>query len=130
MALNKKKKILIVEDQDDLRDLLKSILEENGFSVLTAVDGVDAIEIFTEHKDEIAVVLSDIGLPRLGGWDALIKIKEINPDVKGILSSGYFHPNVKEEIVRSGAENFIQKPYNTPEVVAMIRKLLSSSKKK
>jgi two-component system, cell cycle sensor histidine kinase and response regulator CckA len=123
--MNKKDKVLIVEDQDDLRDLLKSILEENGFSVLTAFDGVDAVEVFTEHKDEIGVVLSDIGLPRLGGWDALIKMREIEPDLKGILASGYFHENVKEEIIRSGAKTMIQKPYNTPQVVAMIRKLLA-----
>jgi CheY-like chemotaxis protein len=122
--LGKKEKILIVEDQDDLRELIKSILEEHGFTVLTAVDGIDAVEIFASHKDEIGVVLSDIGLPRLSGWDALIRMREINPDLKGILASGYFHPNVKEEIIRSGAKNFVQKPYNTPEIVAMIRKLL------
>lgn len=126
--MKKKEKILVVEDQDDLRDLLKSILEEHGFSVITAADGVDAVEKFVEHKDEIGVVLSDIGLPRLGGWDALIEMRSIDPGLKGILASGYFHPNVKEEIIRSGARDFIQKPYNTAQVVAMIRNLLDEDK--
>ena len=126
--MNKRAKVLIVEDQEDLKDLLQSILEENGLSVLTASDGIEAVEVFTAHKDEIGVVLSDIGLPRLGGWDAFLKMKEIDPRVRGILASGYFQPNVQEDIVRSGADDFIQKPYNSPALVAMIRDLLEGKK--
>jgi DNA-binding NtrC family response regulator len=122
--LNKLNAVLIVEDEGVLRDLLKSMLEENGFKVFEAFDGVDAVETFTAHKDEIGVVLSDLGLPRLGGWDAFLKMKEINPKVKGILASGFFNPKVKAEIIKSGAKNFIQKPYNPPEIVSMIRGLL------
>ena len=55
-------------------------------------------------------------------------MKEINPEIKGILASGYFHPGVKEEIIKSGAEKFIQKPYNTPEIVAMLRRMLEEEK--
>jgi DNA-binding NtrC family response regulator len=124
--MNRKDKVLIVEDQEDLKDLIQSILEENGLSVLTASDGVEAVEVFIAHKDEIGVVLSDIGLPRLSGWDAFLKMKEIDPSVKGILASGYFNQNVKDEIVRSGADNFVQKPYNSPEIIAMIRELLEA----
>lgn len=116
--------ILVVEDDDNLRELLKTMLEAHDFKVLTATDGLDAVEVFTKNKESIGVVLSDLGLPYLGGWDAFLKMKKINPEVKGILASGYFHPNVKEEIIKSGAENFIQKPYNTPEIVAMLHKML------
>jgi DNA-binding NtrC family response regulator len=123
-ALNTRDIVLVVEDDDSLRDLLKSMLEAHGFKVLTAFDGVHAIEVFTQNKDTIGVVLSDLGLPRLGGWDAFLQMKEINPKIKGILASGYFHPGVKEEIIKSGAENFIQKPYNTLEIVAMLRRML------
>jgi DNA-binding NtrC family response regulator len=116
--------VLVVEDDDSLRELLKSMLEAHDFKVLTAYDGINAIEVFTQNKDSIGVVLSDLGLPRLGGWDAFLRMKEINPGIRGILASGYFHPGVKEEIIKSGAENFVQKPYNTPEIVATIRRLL------
>ena len=116
--------VLVVEDDVELRELLKTMLEAHDFKVLTAIDGLDAIEIFIQNKDAIGVVLSDLGLPRLGGWDAFLRMKEINPDVKGILASGYFHPGVKEEIIKSGAEIFIQKPYNTPEIVAMLHRML------
>jgi DNA-binding NtrC family response regulator len=122
--LKKYDTVLVVEDDDSLRDLLKSMLEVHGFKVLTAFDGINAIEVFTQNKDIIGVVLSDLGLPGLGGWDAFLQMKEINPEIKGILASGYFHPGVKEEIIKSGAENFIQKPYNTPEIVAMLHRIL------
>jgi two-component system, cell cycle sensor histidine kinase and response regulator CckA len=121
--LKKYDTVLVVEDDVGLRELLKTMLEAHDFKVLTAIDGLDAIEVFTKNKESIGIVLSDLGLPYLGGWDAFLRMKEINPEIKGILASGYFHPNVKEEIIKSGAENFIQKPYNTPEIVAMLHRM-------
>jgi two-component system, cell cycle sensor histidine kinase and response regulator CckA len=115
--------VLVVEDDESLRELLKTMLEVNDFKVLTAFDGLDAVEVFTKNKDRIGIVLSDMGLPNLGGWDAFLRIKQINPEVKGILASGYFHPFVKEQIIESGANNFIQKPYNTREIVALLHRL-------
>jgi two-component system cell cycle sensor histidine kinase/response regulator CckA len=126
--LKKYDTVLVVEDDAGLRELLKTMLEAHDFKVLTATDGLDAIEVFTKNKESIGVVLSDLGLPYLGGWDAFLRMKEINPEIKGILASGYFHPGVKEEIIKSGAENFIQKPYNTPEIVAMLHRILEKEK--
>jgi DNA-binding NtrC family response regulator len=123
-VLKTRNTVLVVEDDDSLRELLKTMLEAHGFKVLTATDGLDAVEVFTKNKENIGVVLSDLGLPYLGGWDAFLRMKKINPELKGILASGYFHPSVKEEIIKSGAENFIQKPYNTPEIVAMLHRML------
>jgi two-component system, cell cycle sensor histidine kinase and response regulator CckA len=123
--MTKKNKILLVEDEDLLRELLADLLKEHGLDIITAADGVEAVEIFTEHQDEIGVVLSDLGLPRLGGWDAFLKMREINPNLIGILASGYFDPIVKDAIIKSGAKNFIQKPYDPPEIVATIQKLLT-----
>jgi len=104
------------------------MLEENGIKVLEAVDGEEALEIFTAHKDEIAIVLSDLGLPRLGGWEAFLKMKEINPEVKGILASGYFNPDVRTQIIKSGAMDFIPKPYNSQRIIEMIRDILGNAK--
>jgi DNA-binding NtrC family response regulator len=123
-VLKKYDTVLVVEDDDSLRDLLKTMLEAHDFKVLTATDGLDAVEVFTKNKESIGVVLSDLGLPYLAGWDAFLRMKKINPELKGILASGYFHPNVKEEIIKSGADNFIQKPYNTLEIVAMLHRML------
>lgn len=120
--------ILIVEDEEVLRELLRMMLEEDGIKVLTAGDGMEAVELFGARKDEIGLVLSDMGLPRLGGWDAFLKMKEISPDVKVILASGYFSPQVKSELLKSGAKDFIQKPYNPPEILALIHRMLNEQK--
>jgi DNA-binding NtrC family response regulator len=117
-----------VEDEENLRYLLRMILEDSGMKVLEAIDGVEAVEIFTAHQNEIGIVLSDIGLPRLGGWDAFLKMKEINPEVIGILASGFFSQNVRTEIIKSGAMDFIPKPYNSKQIIMMIRKALDGIK--
>lgn len=118
------KKILLVEDEDNLRDLLLVLLQEHGLEVIGASDGEEAIALFTKHKDEIGVVLSDLGLPRIGGWDAFLKMKELKPSLIGVLASGYFDPKVKVEIIKSGAKYFIQKPYNPPEIIATLQRIL------
>jgi DNA-binding NtrC family response regulator len=126
--MNSHETVLIVEDEENLRDLLRIMLEESGIKVLEAVDGIGAVEIFTAHKDEIGIVLTDLGLPRLGGWEAFLKMREMNPELKGILASGFFNPDVRTEIIKSGAKDFIQKPYNSEQIVAMIRNLLNETK--
>jgi two-component system, cell cycle sensor histidine kinase and response regulator CckA len=120
--------VLIVEDEENLGNLLRLVLEENGMKVLEAGDGEEALEIFTTHKDEIRVVLSDIGLPRLGGWEAFLKMREINPKLKGILASGFFNPVVRTEIIKSGAKDFISKPYNSAQILKIVREALNETK--
>jgi len=120
--------VLIIEDEESLRELLRLVLEGNGIKVLQASDGVEAVEVFTAHQNEIEIVLSDLGLPHLGGWDAFLKMKEINPELKGILASGFFTPEVRAEIIKSGARDFIQKPYNSAQIIAIIRDLLDEKK--
>ncbi len=126
--MNGRDTVLIVEDEESLRELLRLVLEGNGIKVLQAADGIEAVEVFTAHKDEIEIVLSDLGLPRLGGWEAFLKMREINPELKGILASGFFIPEVRTEIIKSGARDFIQKPYNSAHIIKMIRDLLNETK--
>ena len=113
--------VLVVEDEEMLLVLLKSVLESRGFRVLTAEDGEEAVETFSRHRNEIAVVLSDMGLPKLGGWEAFQKMKEIRSGVSVILASGYFDYNLKAEMIKAGATDFVQKPYDLEEITAKIR---------
>jgi two-component system, cell cycle sensor histidine kinase and response regulator CckA len=126
--MNNQDTVLLVEDEDNLRDLIKMVLEEHGIKVLAAIDGEEALKIFSAHKDEIALVLSDLGLPRLGGWEAFLKMKEINPELKGILASGFSSADVRTEIINSGVMEFIAKPYDADKIVATIRKVLDERK--
>lgn len=116
--------ILIVEDEEMLANLLKGILEDQGYKVITANDGQDGLEKYQQNKDDIQIILSDMGLPRLGGYEMFMKMKELNPNVKAILASGYFEPNLKIELVNAGAKDFIQKPYVTEIIIQRIREVL------
>jgi CheY-like chemotaxis protein len=116
--------ILVVEDEEMLLMLLQGILEDNGYRVLTAADGQQGLEVYAEHQTEIDLVVTDMGLPRLGGWEMFAKMKGINPNVKAILASGYCDPKIKAEMVAEGAKDFIQKPYVSESVLRRIREIL------
>jgi CheY-like chemotaxis protein len=106
----------LVEDEEMLLDLLQTLLEEHGYRVLKAHDGQEAVDIYKQHGERISVVLSDMGLPKLGGWEVFRQIKEMNPKVRCILASGYFDPDLRAEMLREGAVDFVQKPY-VPNVI-------------
>jgi len=118
--------VLIVEDEEMLRDLLKTFLSGNGYTVLTAQNGEEGLEVFRERGKEISLVLSDMGLPRLGGWEMFQQMKELDGDVKVILASGYFDPNLKMDLVKAGAKDFIQKPYVPDYILRRIREVIDA----
>ncbi len=119
--------ILVIEDEEMLRNLAKAILISKGYQVLTAEDGMLGVEMYRSHQDKIAVILSDIGLPSLSGQDVLKRIREINPKAKVVMASGFFDPNTKSEMYKSGARHFIQKPYLPDEVLQTIREVIDSN---
>lgn len=118
--------ILLVEDEEMLLDLLRHILEGKGYNVLAAGDGIEAVEIYKRYSDTIALVLSDMGLPRLGGWEAFQQMKQINPGVKAILASGYLDPGLRSRMFAEGAREFVQKPYDPTEIIRTIREIIDS----
>jgi DNA-binding NtrC family response regulator len=122
------KTILVVEDDDVLLELLRILFESKGFKVMTSKDGQDAIQLFKKNAESIPVVISDMGLPNVGGWEVLRRLKEINPTVKVILSSGFLKPELREEMIKQGAVDFIQKPYNVKALVTMVTDLIEKPK--
>ncbi len=118
--------ILLVEDDEMLLDLIATVLEEHGYRVIKADDGLQAVEQFTRHHREIALVLTDMGLPHLGGWEAFQKMKAIDPNVKTIMASGYVDPNLKAEMLQAGARDFVQKPYVVKNMLSTIREVLNA----
>ncbi|MBI4811150.1 MAG: PAS domain S-box protein, partial [Ignavibacteriales bacterium] len=121
--------ILIVEDEQMLANLLSSILSDQGYKTLVACDGQEGVDIFTANKDNIDLILSDMGLPRLGGYEMFMKIKELKPTIKAVLASGYFDLNLKKELMDAGAKDFIQKPYVPELIIKRIREILDEEKK-
>jgi PAS domain S-box-containing protein len=119
--------ILFVEDEELLREIVQSTLESNGYKVLLATNGREAVEIYKKQYKDIALVLSDMGLPKLAGIDVYAMLKEINPNVKIIFASGFISLETRSELFKEGAKGFIQKPYNVYEVLQMVREVLNEN---
>ena len=90
--------VLFVEDEVRQLELMRKSLEKAGYRVLVAMDGVEAIETFLRHKHEISVVVLDLGLPKLNGWEALQKMRKADPTLKPILASGYISSEMESAL--------------------------------
>ena len=91
-------------------------LESAGYRVLTALDGVEAVETFRRYKDQIAVVVLDLGLPKLNGWDVLKQMKIADPTIKPILASGYVSAEAESALDNGDLSAVIFKPYKLEEI--------------
>ena len=119
--------IMVVEDEEMLRELAVHILSSEGYNVLAAKDGLEAVEMFSTHRDEIGLVICDLGLPRLGGREVFMKMRETKPSVRAIVASGYLEPVMRSEILKAGVIDTIQKPYDFQELVAKIRSIIGNA---
>ena len=122
-SANAQKTILVVDDELNMLSLLEKFLSRQGFHVLLAADGEQALEAFCRHKTEIDLVLLDVGLPKVKGMDVLLKMKDENPGVRVVIASGYLDPKVKTEMHHAGVKDFVDKPYMLPEVLETLRSL-------
>jgi CheY-like chemotaxis protein len=104
--------VLVVEDEEMLRDMAAAMLESFGFSVMKAKDGVEAMEIFGKHQSEIQFVLSDLTMPRMNGWETLTALRKLQPNIPVILASGYDKAHVMEGDHPELPQAFLAKPYN------------------
>ena len=120
------KTILVAEDEEKMVYLLRKALLRNQFDVLVASDGEQAMDLYHRHKEKIGVVLLDIGLPKIAGWEVVLRMKKENRNVKVIVTSGYIEPDLKSKMHHAGVLGFIEKPYNPADVVQMVCALLDS----
>ena len=117
--------ILVVDDEKTLQDLLKPTLEKQNFRVLSAFDGLEAIEVYKENQNKIDVVLLDMLMPRLSGISTIPKLREINPQIKIICMTGSMLDNLGSEanaILRKLP--FLQKPFNYEDVATMVNEVM------
>ncbi len=118
------KGMLVVEDQDEIRALLVMIFQSEGYRVFEARDGQEALDLFVSNRPEIGIVLTDLGLPKLGGMDLISRMRALSPDVKIIGSSGFGRENVRQQVLRAGGDEFIPKPFVTTVLVETARRLM------
>jgi signal transduction histidine kinase/DNA-binding response OmpR family regulator len=117
--------ILIVDDEEAIRDFTRKLVEEMGFSVRTARDGEEAIQIYREELDRIDCVLLDLTMPKMNGEETFRELRRIKPDVSVILSSGYSEEGAIAKFSGLGLAGFIQKPYGFDTLAAILRNALS-----
>lgn len=112
--------ILLCEDDEALRRSVTRMLEHLGQRVLAVADGVEAVEVFRGHGEQIDLVLLDVSMPRQGGAQTFAALRSLAPGVKVLLSSGY-HGDHLEPALRAGVQGFLPKPYTLTQLLAALR---------
>ncbi len=112
--------VLLVDDEDAVRDIGMRLLEQAGFEVVGAADGCEAVNYYREHSDEISCVLLDLTMPRMGGEETFHELRKIRDDVMVVLSSGFSEHEVIGRFAEGGVCGFVQKPYRFEKLVAEV----------
>jgi len=119
--------VLIIDDEENIRDLHSTALKEFGYKVITAQNGEEALIIFKENHQSIDLTILDLGMPGMGGFKCMLEMKKIVPDSKIIIASGYSEVFQTEDLMKSGASGFIQKPFKLKSVLEKIREVLDEN---
>lgn len=113
--------ILLVDDEDMIWDVIIEMLQELGYSVILAENGKQAVEIYAANPGEIDLVMLDMVMPEMDGHQAFFRLKELDPDVCVLLSSGYVSQEDARDVLDAGAAGFLQKPYRMLDLARAIR---------
>ncbi len=116
--------ILLVDDEEAVRRLGMKVLRRFGYSVLTASNGREALDVFREHKDQIALVILDLIMPVMGGRECLREIMKMDPAAKVLIASGYGADGQIDGTLKDGAKTSLRKPYEARRLLEVARKVL------
>jgi len=118
--------ILIVDDEELVRELGEQILSKFGYNVITAIDGESALDIYREKKEVISLVILDLIMPGMGGKKCLKEILSISPDINIVIASGYSSDSDSKTALGPGAKGFINKPYDVRQMLSKVREILDA----
>jgi PAS domain S-box-containing protein len=116
--------ILVVDDESIIRELLAEMLTVHGYTVIPASNGVEALAAYKSNAEKISLVISDLGMPTMGGNELFFHLKKLNSDIKLILASGYLEHSSKTEMLENGIKRVVTKPFHIEEVLTTIREVL------
>ena len=119
--------ILVVDDEEVLRDLFEQTLIRSGYEVFTAENGNKALEIYREKMEGIDLVILDLIMPEMGGEECLDGILEIDPNARVLIASGQLAMESRKAVLERRARGFIDKPCNTRELLRKVRKVLEEN---
>ena len=124
----RKELILVVDDEQFITLVAKDILTDEGYRVVTAQDGMEAMKIYKKLKDQIALVILDFNMPIMEGSEVFDEMREINPKICVVLSSGFSEHETLRPMLAKGLRGFIPKPYSHQKLLAQVRSTLDSMK--
>jgi len=116
--------ILLVDDEDMIRDLCSRILTKAGYNVITAFNGKEALELYRERRGKISLVILDLIMPEMGGKQCLQELLQIDASVRVIIASGYSARGPTKDALAAGARGFVNKPYDIRQVLEVVRSVL------
>jgi PAS domain S-box-containing protein len=116
--------ILLVEDEEYIREFIQKMLHRSGYAVVACADGCEAVEFFKAHHADISVVILDVIMPRLAGYGCFMELRRIDPLVKVIITSGYPLEGEAVRMLAEGAREFIQKPFSSADLVKILQKVI------
>jgi len=119
--------ILFIEDEDSIREVAAEMLLGYGYRMIFATDGLDGVEQFRRHQDEVALVVSDYGLPVFDGEEVYRRIRELDRDVPFALVTGYIASEKRDDLTARGVDAMLSKPYKPKELLAVVRQLLDAA---
>ena len=119
--------VLFLDDEDIIIDVGQQLLEKLGYEVFIAKSGTEAIDLYKKNRDQIDIVIIDMIMPDMGGSEVYDQLKQINPEIKVLLSSGYSINGQATEILERGCQGFIQKPFELKELSQKLREILDSN---
>jgi CheY-like chemotaxis protein len=122
-AVSGRGEVLVVDDEPRVLEFLEKGLTRLGYEVLTAESGNRACEIYSSKSGEINCVLLDLIMPGMSGLEAYARLRDINPGVRVILSSGYSSGRIRREAVEAGSPEFLEKPYTLEELSQALQKI-------
>ncbi len=120
--------ILVVDDEESIRKIIRVALEKTGYRVLTANDGADAVTVFHQHHYEIAAVLIDVMMPVMGGPAAMRAMRAVDPKVLLIATSGMIPRELEQELAELKPRSFLTKPFTTRELLESLAAALADHK--
>lgn len=126
MIAEGKETILIIDDEDRLREVLGRVLTGFGYTVIEARNGADALDQYELNKNRIDLILCDMGMPEMNGEEFFEKIKTAYPDVKLIIMSGYLDGGKDEELLEKGVKALLNKPFVISQIMQVIQQVLAN----
>jgi PAS domain S-box-containing protein len=119
--------VLLVDDEPALRRMAQTMLKRLDYEVITAADGVDALEVFREKQDRVRCVLLDLTMPRMDGWETLAELRALRPGLPVVLASGYNKTQVMKDYHAELPQAFLHKPYDMKELESALDTAMRTS---